>query len=443
MRGYVLTSGRMGLGQGGNMKIQAQLAMVLNLDRCLSCEMHADFRVVPEGGTTENDDGPLAEKARQRYWGGWEPGEGRPRLRAGRPRFLKLFPECAPAVGNLVEKGPLLRFPRTVVHGKLSGHAGLFSLKGKDVFELSASRLAGTEGGAYLRCRQAVLRHLPQACAHCLHPACAAACPSGAIQKRPADGLVLLDAARCANWKYCLESCPYGAALPCPGEDPCPFRSPFIAEGTGKFLLRPCPREAQYAGLLLYDADRVADAASIRDAGELVFAQRGLILNPENPEVVREAVRCGLDRRTLEAAARSPVYKLAIRWELAFPLYPELRTFPMLWYLPPVTPLLESGADDGRDLDVARLAVRYLAALFAAGNERPVRRALRLLLPLRRHAGEARLLSFLLSRRSGYADALLEIGLTSRQIAELHYLLFFATTEDRFVLPRVDEVRSA
>ena len=195
--------------------------------------------------------------------------------------------------------------------------------------------------------------------------------------------------------------------------------------------------------MLLYDADRVADAASIRDAGELVFAQRGLILNPENPEVVREAVRCGLDRRTLEAAARSPVYKLAIRWELAFPLYPELRTFPMLWYLPPVTPLLESGADDGRDLDVARLAVRYLAALFAAGNERPVRRALRLLLPLRRHAGEARLLSFLLSRRSGYADALLEIGLTSRQIAELHYLLFFATTEDRFVLPRVDEVRSA
>ena len=184
----------------------------------------------------------------------------------------------------------------------------------------------------------------------------------------------------------------------------------------------------------MYDADRVADAASIRDAGELVFAQRGLILNPENPEVVREAVRCGLDRRTLEAAARSPVYKLAIRWELAFPLYPELRTFPMLWYLPPVTPLLESGADDGRDLDVARLA---------AGNERPVRRALRLLLPLRRHAGEARLLSFLLSRRSGYADALLEIGLTSRQIAELHYLLFFATTEDRFVLPRVDEVRSA
>ena len=36
----------------------------------------------------------------------------------------------------------------------------------------------------------------------------------------------------------------------------------------------------------------------------------------------------------------SPVYKLAIEYKLAFPLHPEFRTMPMVWYCPPLSPIM-------------------------------------------------------------------------------------------------------
>lgn len=51
---------------------------------------------------------------------------------------------------------------------------------------------------------------LPFACAHCADPPCAAICPTGAIAKR-ADGLVLLDDARCIGCRFCIVACPYGS----------------------------------------------------------------------------------------------------------------------------------------------------------------------------------------------------------------------------------------
>lgn len=48
------------------------------------------------------------------------------------------------------------------------------------------------------------------ACNHCDEPACLKACPAGAITKR-ADGVVLIDQARCIGCRYCTFTCPYGA----------------------------------------------------------------------------------------------------------------------------------------------------------------------------------------------------------------------------------------
>lgn len=114
----------------------------------------------------------------------------------------------------------------------------------------------------------------------------------------------------------------------------------------------------------------------------LVEAQRSVILDPNDPEVVRGAAESGVSDIFVAVARRSPVYKYVKEWELALPLHPEFRTMPMLYYVPPLLPIsgrmgdgiYEHDADEFfSHLDKARLPMRYLAALFAAGNEEIVR----------------------------------------------------------------------
>ena len=50
--------------------------------------------------------------------------------------------------------------------------------------------------------------YIPVTCNHCAEPACVKACPTGASYKR-ADGIVLIDAAKCKGCRACEEACPY------------------------------------------------------------------------------------------------------------------------------------------------------------------------------------------------------------------------------------------
>jgi nitrate reductase beta subunit len=88
---------------------------------------------------------------------------------------------------------------------------------------------------------------------------------------------------------------------------------------------------------------------------------------------------------TLEAARRSPVYQFVRVWKIALPPHLEFRTLPMLFYVPPMSPVmsrrqgnvLEHATDNlFHDIDEARVPLKYLASLFGVGSEAKLRYAL-------------------------------------------------------------------
>ncbi|RJP86297.1 MAG: 4Fe-4S dicluster domain-containing protein [Desulfobacteraceae bacterium] len=48
-------------------------------------------------------------------------------------------------------------------------------------------------------------------CHHCDIPWCVTACPTGAMRKRPEDGIVFIREEDCVGCKTCITACPWGA----------------------------------------------------------------------------------------------------------------------------------------------------------------------------------------------------------------------------------------
>lgn len=172
-------------------------------------------------------------------------------------------------------------------------------------------------------------------------------------------------------------------------------------------------------------------------------------------------MEAGIKESWIEAAKKSPIYKMIIDWEIALPLHPEFRTLPMVWYVPPLSPI-SSAIDAGKltaenmlpDFESLRIPVQYLANLLTAGNTVPVENALRRLLVERgilRAYNEAKGLDQFLQAEIPLEDleALPEAhsidgsGLNLDDIRQMHKLLAIANYEDRFVVPTADRDASA
>ena len=48
-------------------------------------------------------------------------------------------------------------------------------------------------------------------CFHCEKAWCVSACPTGAMQQRPEDGIVFVEQSLCVGCKSCITACPWGA----------------------------------------------------------------------------------------------------------------------------------------------------------------------------------------------------------------------------------------
>jgi nitrate reductase beta subunit len=154
--------------------------------------------------------------------------------------------------------------------------------------------------------------------------------------------------------------------------------------------------------------------------------------------VIEQARKDGIPEDWLDACRRSPIWKMAMEWKVAFPLHPEFRTLPMVWYVPPLSPV-QSAIDQGQlptsadgvipQSDVLRMPLKYLASLLTAGKEEPVRQALNKMLAMRSYQRSIHV--------DGKADttALDAVGLTEQQAQDMYQLMAIAAYEDRFVIP--------
>jgi nitrate reductase / nitrite oxidoreductase, beta subunit len=219
----------------------------------------------------------------------------------------------------------------------------------------------------------------------------------------------------------------------------CTFCFPRVEVGLPTVCSETCVGRLRYIGLVLYDADKVLEAASVPDDTDLYEAQRGVFLDPDDPTVVREAEKAGIPRDWIDAARRSPIHALINTYKVALPLHPEYRTMPMVWYIPPLSPVVDAVRDTGEDaenhrnlfaaVDALRIPVDYLAQLFTAGDPEPVDAVLRRLAAMRAYMRDINL------GREPDASIPQAVGMGEEQMYDMYRLLALAKYDERYVIP--------
>ncbi|MGE5139830.1 MAG: nitrate reductase subunit beta [Rudaea sp.] len=294
-----------------------------------------------------------------------------------------------------------------------------------------------------------VFFYLPRICNHCLNPACVAACPAGAIYKRGEDGIVLIGQDKCRGWRMCVSGCPYKKSYynwATGKSEKCILCYPRLESGQPPACFHSCVGRIRYLGVLLYDADWIPSAALV-DNEHLIKSHRNIIQDPFSPEVIAAARLNGISDAMIDAAQKSPVYKFVVQWKLALPLHPEFRTLPMLYYVPPLLPVLAkldgghyevAGADEPglqpmlSSLERARMPLKYMASLFAAGNVDAVTDVYRKLIAVRLYTRADRVGDV---PAADVQQALASGGLTAQEAEAIFRLTSTPTFEERFVVP--------
>ena len=323
--------------------------------------------------------------------------------------------------------------------------------------------LTPAERDAMFELERLAFFYLPRICNHCLNPACVASCPSGALYKRGEDGIVLINQSVCRAWRMCVTACPYKKSYynwSTGKSEKCILCYPRVEAGYAPACMHSCVGRIRYLGVMLYDAERIATVPAASER-ELVRAQLDMILDPFDPDVIAEAKANGVADSTIHAAQYSPTYKFVKKWGMALPLHPEFRTLPMLFYVPPLLPVMASvkavdnTAQSEKMHDIAkywpdrwlydtstdelfgtisqvRQPLKYLASLFSAGDTELVKGKLLKLMAVRLHRRHVTVGDITAERAE---RALAEAKLTAAEAEEIYYLSALAKFNDRFVVP--------
>lgn len=461
------------------MKIKAQIAMVLNLDKCIGCHTcsvtckntwtnrpGAEYMWFNNVETKPGTGYPKRWEDQEHYKGGWVLNrKGRLQLKSGskwsKIALGKIFynPDM-PLIQDYYEPWNYnyehLTTAKAGQHSPVARAYSVISGEKMDIEwgpnwedDLAGGHVTGPKDPNIQKIEEDIkfqfdetfMMYLPRLCEHCLNPSCVASCPSGAMYKRDEDGIVLVDQDACRGWRYCMTGCPYKKVYfnwKTNKAEKCTFCFPRIEAGMPTVCSETCTGRMRYLGVLLYDADRVEEMASTENEQDLYEKQLELFLDPFDEEVIAQAEKDGVNHEWIEAAQQSPIYKLAIEYKLAFPLHPEYRTMPMVWYCPPLSPIMSyfEGKNSEQDPDMIfpaieemRLPIEYLANMFTAGATKLVKQALQKMAMMRSYMRAQ------VTQKDFDVERLTQLGLTERQTKDMYRLLGLAKYEERFVIP--------
>lgn len=285
--------------------------------------------------------------------------------------------------------------------------------------------------------------YMPRICNHCLNAGCVAACPSGAIYKRAEDGIVLINQEKCRGWRMCVSSCPYKKTFynwSTGKSEKCILCYPRLETGQAPACFHSCVGRIRYLGALLYDADKIEAAVNVPDE-ELVDRQLDIILDPHDPEVIAAAKQDGIPDGVITSAQQSPVYRYVKEWRLALPLHPEYRTLPMLFYVPPLSPVISYSQENGAQLveselfntlEKSRVPVRYMSRMLAAGNDALVEKAYKKMIAVRLYK-RAQTVGDV--SEADAQSALAKAEMSAEEAEAIYHLTSLASYQERFAIP--------
>jgi anaerobic dimethyl sulfoxide reductase subunit B (iron-sulfur subunit) len=153
-------------------------------------------------------------------------------------------------------------------------------------------RILYTEKGRF---PDVFVSYLASPCYQCAEPVCASVCPPGAISKRDADGIVVVDTAACLGNEACdvkcQKACPYNA--PQFGPEPaarmrkCDFCQERWPERKLPICVEACPTRALDAGPM---ESLKAKYGEVREAEGFAYSKRtqpAALFKPKRPSGAR------------------------------------------------------------------------------------------------------------------------------------------------------------
>ncbi|MGW8459007.1 nitrate reductase subunit beta [Bacillus atrophaeus] len=458
------------------MKIKAQIGMVMNLDKCIGCHTcsvtckntwtnrsGAEYMYFNNVETKPGIGYPKQWEDQDKYKGGWTLKKEKLELKSG-PKTNRLaslfYNPNQPTIDDYYEPWnydyetltnspqkkhqPVAR-PKSALTGDFMniewGPNWEDDLAGGHITGLEDPNVQKMEESIKTEFDEVFMMYLPRICEHCINPACVSSCPSGAMYKREEDGIVLVDQNACRSWRYCVSSCPYKKVYfnwQTNKAEKCTLCFPRLEAGLPTICSETCVGRIRYLGVMLYDADKVEEAASTESEKDLYQSQLEVFLDPNDPVVAEQAKEQGIPAEWIEAAQQSPIYKMIIDWKIALPLHPEYRTLPMVWYIPPLSPIMnvfegkgshQTAEDIFPAIDQMRIPIEYLAQLLTAGDTDHIRTTLKKMSVMRQYMRAVQ------TKKPIDPALISSVGLTEEQIEDMYRLLAIAKYDDRFVIP--------